>query len=169
MFKNKHVIVALIVAPILAIIAYFSVDYFVAEQPHKAKVGNAYELIAKPNCRYASGKCELKNGDFEITLKAEYPDSDKTILLEIISNFALDAVKIAIISPEQPPVAPLQMQALNKEKTLWQIELEQPESTDSKIRLVALLDKVKYYAETGMKFTRLESILPNYQKLKDGN
>ncbi|GAL14113.1 hypothetical protein JCM19233_5125 [Vibrio astriarenae] len=37
MFKNKHFIVALIVAPILAIIAYFGIDIASVKKPHAAK------------------------------------------------------------------------------------------------------------------------------------
>jgi NADH:ubiquinone oxidoreductase subunit 3 (subunit A) len=61
MFKNWHVIIAMIVAPILAVLAWFAVDYFVAERPHAAKEGAAYSLIAKSNCRYDSGQCDLEN------------------------------------------------------------------------------------------------------------
>jgi hypothetical protein len=44
----------MIVAPILAIISYFTVDYYVAEVPHKAKQGQSYKMLVKPNCRWAS-------------------------------------------------------------------------------------------------------------------
>lgn len=167
MFKNKHVIVALLVAPMLAIIAYFSVDYFVKEQPHKAKTGNAYELAAKSNCRYGSGRCELSNGDFKVVLSANH--LERTLQINLKSNFALDAVKIGIISPQKAPIAPLSMQALNQEKNLWQAEFKQPESHDSQIRLAVILNQVKYYAETGMKFTIPENFLPNHQELRDRN
>ncbi len=60
MFRNKHLILAFLIAPVLAIIAWFSVDYFVAEKPHSAKPGASYELIAKPNCRRFSRRCDLK-------------------------------------------------------------------------------------------------------------
>jgi hypothetical protein len=61
-FKNKHVITSMIVAPILAIISYFTVDYYVAEVPHKAKQGQSYKMLVKPNCRWASGACVIDCG-----------------------------------------------------------------------------------------------------------
>ncbi|MGY0646152.1 MAG: hypothetical protein ACW7DN_16410, partial [Paraglaciecola chathamensis] len=62
MFKNKHIITALIVTPLLAIAGYFATDYIVSERPQQAQQGGQYQLAALPNCRYASGKCGLKNG-----------------------------------------------------------------------------------------------------------
>jgi len=67
-FKNKHVITAMIVAPILAIVSYYAVDLMVKEQPKAAVEGQAYKLIAKSNCRYSSGACDLVNGDFKSTV-----------------------------------------------------------------------------------------------------
>ena len=64
MFKNKHFIVALLIAPILAIIAYFGVDIAVSEKPHAAKKGQSYKLVSKSNCRYTSGLCDMENGEF---------------------------------------------------------------------------------------------------------
>ena len=51
MWKNKHVVVAMLVAPILAILAWFAVDSMVAERAHSAKPGASYKLVAKSNCR----------------------------------------------------------------------------------------------------------------------
>ncbi|NOQ87942.1 MAG: hypothetical protein GQ550_03380, partial [Gammaproteobacteria bacterium] len=50
--KNKHLILAMFVAPVLAIIAYSSVDTIVSEQPQAAMQGSSYKLAAKSNCRY---------------------------------------------------------------------------------------------------------------------
>jgi len=69
MFTNKHVIIAMLVAPVLAIMAWFAVDYFIGERPHAAKEGAAYTLIAKSNCRYDSGQCDLENSDFKLNLR----------------------------------------------------------------------------------------------------
>ena len=69
MFKNKHVVIAMLVAPVLAIMAWFAVDYFVGERPHAATPGSAYTLVAKSNCRYASGQCDLENADFKLRIR----------------------------------------------------------------------------------------------------
>ena len=89
MWKNKHVIIALLVAPVLAIIAWFAVDRMVAEEPQAAQAGGAYELVAKPNCRYASGECELVNNEFRLELAL----ADGVMTLT--ASHALDGVQIA--------------------------------------------------------------------------
>ena len=63
-FTNKHVITAFIVAPILAVLSYYAVDLLLKEQPHVAVAGSSYPLVAQSNCRYTSGRCDLKNADF---------------------------------------------------------------------------------------------------------
>ena len=60
--------IALLVAPMLAIIAWFAVDYFVAERPQAASPGESYPLVARPNCRRLSDACELANADLTLTL-----------------------------------------------------------------------------------------------------
>ncbi len=44
MFKNKHFIIALLIAPILSLIAYFGTDMALSEKPHAAKEGESYKL-----------------------------------------------------------------------------------------------------------------------------
>jgi hypothetical protein len=67
---NKHFVVALIVAPILAIISYFAVDKLVAPEPIAAQAGENFPLVARSNCRWESGKCTLANGDFKVHIAA---------------------------------------------------------------------------------------------------
>ena len=66
MFTNKHVIVALIVAPVLSVLAWYAVGSFTGEQPTPAEPGQSYPLVEKSNCRYPSGECELENEDFSV-------------------------------------------------------------------------------------------------------
>ncbi|MES0327310.1 MAG: hypothetical protein ABUK13_03870, partial [Gammaproteobacteria bacterium] len=69
--KNKHLIMAMFIAPTLAVIAYFGVDFIVSEKPHVAVQGESYKLAAKSNCRYKSGICTLENGDVEVKVHAQ--------------------------------------------------------------------------------------------------
>ena len=69
MWTNKHVIVSLLVAPILAILAWFGVDYLVAEQAQPAEQGTMYPLVARSNCRYDSGQCDLANNDVKMSIR----------------------------------------------------------------------------------------------------
>jgi hypothetical protein len=42
-----------------------------AEVPHKAKQGQSYKMLVKPNCRWASGACDLINGALKIHITAD--------------------------------------------------------------------------------------------------
>ena len=76
-FKNKHLVVAMLVAPILAILAWYAIDVLVGEKPRPAEEGQSYPLAEKPNCRYGSGACGLKNADFELQLSTRPMGPDR--------------------------------------------------------------------------------------------
>jgi hypothetical protein len=143
---NKHFIVAMLVTPILAVLAYFLTDYLVSERPHAAEQGASYKLIAKPNCRYTSGKCELKNGDFLVTLKPERPINNK-IQLKLDANFSLDGVKIAMSQSPGASPAPKDMQVRDERNKQWQLSIDQPSSESNSLRLVISARGSLYFAD----------------------
>jgi hypothetical protein len=149
--KNKHFVVALLVAPILALISYFSVDAAVSEKPHAAKSGSEYQLVEKPNCRYSSGHCQLKNGDFELELKGTWQD-DVHLQLELESEFPLEGVVAVQIDPTDSQAIPAQMIALNDSRTRWGMTLVNPSIEQSRIRLAASSNKTLYYGDAGLAF-----------------
>ena len=151
MFKNKHVIAALIITPILTIIAYFAVDYMVTEKPHKAEAGTSYELVEKPTCRYPSGNCALKNGDFEVDMQVELLD-DGYMNLSLESAYPLDGVKLALVDNPEQAGDPRDMVVDNNERTQWLIMLPQPTGEDSRIRLVISANSSMYYGDTATTF-----------------
>ncbi len=151
MFKNKHVIAALIITPILTIIAYFAVDYMVTEKPHKAEAGTSYELVEKPTCRYPSGNCALKNGDFEVDMQVELLD-DGYMNLSLQSAYPLDGVKLALVDNPEQAGDPRDMVVDNNERTQWLIMLPQPTGEDSRIRLVISANSSMYYGDTATTF-----------------
>lgn len=151
MFKNKHVMIAMLVAPVLALLSYFAVDYYVSEEPHQAKAGKSYKMIERPNCRYTSGKCDLKNGSFEVGLKVEILQKNK-MLLKLDSNFALDGVKIAIVQTQESNPIPVDMQLRNNNKKTWEVKINQPASEESRIHLVMAIGESYYFAETATTF-----------------
>ena len=154
MFKNKHVVIAMLVAPVLSILAWLAVDYFVSERPHAAKPGEAYLLIAKSNCRYDSGQCDLANGDFEVTLRATRI-GDVRMTLELVSKFPLQQSTIGLVESgiERPP---LPMDATAASATRWVGEMSRPGSEESSLRLAVLAEGVTYYAEVPVTFLVLE-------------
>ena len=158
MWKNKHVIAALLIAPILAIISYFAVDYMVSERPHAAKAGGGYALVEKPNCRYQSGRCQLKNGDFELTLTVASQSAENT-RLQVDSKVALKGVRIALLKPQLADntteyieaTEPLSMQISDDAGLSWSLDLPQVSQQD-RLRLVAAAQESFYYGESATRF-----------------
>jgi len=154
MFRNKHVVVAMLVAPVLAILAWFAVDYFVSERPHAARTGGTYLLIAKSNCRYDSGQCDLTNGDFELTLRpTEIGESMVTLDLE--SRFALQQATVGLVN-NGIEAEPSGMVSSGAGATHWSTMLTRPQSSESTLRIAVVAQGATYYAEVPIVFMRLE-------------
>ncbi|MGB5511813.1 MAG: hypothetical protein WBM87_08910 [Woeseiaceae bacterium] len=154
MFKNKHVIVAMLVAPVLSILAWLAVDYFVGERPHAAKPGNAYLLVAKSNCRSDSGQCDLANRDFEITLRATRI-GDARMTLEALSKFPLQQSTIGLVE-SGIEATPLPMDKMDAAALRWNATLSRPVSDEATLRVAMLAQGVTYYAEVPVTFLQLE-------------
>ena len=133
MFKNKHVVVAMLVAPVLAIMAWFAVDYFIGERPHAAKDGAAYTLVAKSNCRYDSGQCDLGNSDFSLSLRP----------------VSVTAVSI------QLELLPSPMSSIANDALRWTAQIDRPSRADAAIRLAVTAQGATWYAEVPVVFMRL--------------
>ncbi|CAC9955584.1 hypothetical protein [uncultured Gammaproteobacteria bacterium] len=118
-FKNKHIITSLIVAPILALISYFAVDYYVAEVPHKAKQGQAYKMLVKSNCRWESGMCDLINGDLKINITSDTQTYGLNRLFINASN-GLKGIKFAVVEKKNKTSEPHSMMVLDALYTSWQ-------------------------------------------------
>lgn len=156
MFKNKHVIISLIVAPILAIISYFAVDAMVAETPHAAQPGERVELIEKPNCRYSSGACDLKNGEFEIHIQAKWFD-EVQVLLTLESKFPLDGVIAAHVTDDDHNVPPINMRPLDDKGHKWGLNIVNPNIKVDRLRLAASAQRALYYGDASLAFINYET------------
>jgi len=149
--KNKHIVTASLVAPLLALMSYFAIDFFVGESPHAAEEGGSYQLVEKSNCRYNSGHCDLQNGDFRLNLSPQW-DSNGQLQLTLVSEFPLDGVVISRVANgvgEQPPV---QMQATSDDGLAWSVSLDNPVPGADRLRLVASSNKALWYGDVAMKF-----------------
>ena len=145
MFTNKHVVVAMLVAPVLAIMAWFAIDYFVAERPHAAKEGAAYTLIAKSNCRYDSGTCDLENSDFKLSIRPMSITAD-SVQLEMTSAFPLQGATLGLVD-DGVAAAPSPMAATNEEGRHWTTRIDAPAGDNSTIRVAATAQGSTWYAE----------------------
>ncbi len=150
MWKNKHIVVAMLVAPVLAIMAWFAVDYLVAERPQSAQPGAAYPLVAKSNCRYDSGRCDLENADFEIyLLPLQITPTQVSIRLE--SRFPLQQATLGLVE-QGTAAAPVRMSADGGDNTAWLAESAAPASSDSLLRVGVVSDDATFFAEVPVVF-----------------
>lgn len=145
MFRNKHLVVAMLVAPVLAITAWFAVDYFVAERPHSAREGAAYTLIAKSNCRYDSGQCDLENGDFKLRIRPTSITEDG-MQLEMTSVVPLQSATVGLVN-EGVPQAPISMEATAEDALFWVGRIDLSVGSSSALRIAVTAQGAAWYAE----------------------
>jgi len=156
MLTNKHVVIALIVAPILAVIAYFATDAAVGEKPHKAQAGKSYALATLPNCRYPSGHCTLKNAEFEIDMKVEQAGVNM-MTLSLTSKHPLQGAKAALATTDTENQAPQDLVATDDSALHWTVDLSGEHSTDSQLQIVVAAADSFYFGETGLGFIDYET------------
>ena len=158
-WTNKHVIVALLVAPVLAIMAWFAVDRFIGERPHAARKGTTYLLVAKSSCRYASGQCELENGELKLSIRPQSRDAD-SIRLIMTASRALDSALVGTTGHETPQ----QMARIGGDAgTKWLAILRLPRSGEASLRIAVTAQGATWYAEVPTVFLDGAEIPSLYQ------
>lgn len=156
--SNKHVIIAMIVAPILAVLAYLATDSVVSEKPSAAKTGESYPLAARSNCRYQSGKCSLFNGDVELVIRAERID-ESYVVLRLQASHAISQALIAIGEADKMPM-PQQMNAKTNAEGEAEllVSFDMPKPEQKQIQLAVTIERTHYYAEVETIFIDFETI-----------
>lgn len=144
---NRHAAVALLVAPVLALLAWLAVGRLAGEAPAPAQPGRSYPLLAQPNCRYASGACDLKNAGFALRMAVGEGVSPR---LRISASHALDQVQVAVATPGGDP-APTALQ--RGADGSWVTRLAARPGAADRIRLVAQAAGSFYYGEAATAFT----------------
>ena len=149
MFTNKHVIIAMIVAPILSVLAWFAVGNLTGEQPHVAEPGNSYPLIEKSNCRYDSGTCDLENNDFKLALSFQESVSGNQLVLRC--SHALEGVVMSVDLADGD-AQPAGMRSADGQGLEWRMALDARPAADERIRVVASAAGSTYFGEAGTLF-----------------
>ena len=149
MFTNKHVIIAMIVAPILSVLAWFAVGNFIGEQPTAAQPGQSYPLLEKSNCRYPSGKCALENEDFGLTIT--YQDGVSGPQLVVRSSHPLEGIVLGL-GVADGDIQPAAMRTVDGQGLEWRIALAAEPLPEQRIRLVARSAGSSYFGEAGTAF-----------------
>jgi len=161
MFTNKHIIIAMLVAPLLAILAYFATDLAIGEKPQPAVAGQNYKLAAGPDCRYASGKCTLRNGELTITMRATQ-DALQQWQFVANANQPLESLSMAIVPKGDSTTAPVVMANTGKTDedmlSQWTVTLPDFDKELDQMRVVAVLGQSFYIVETPAIFPEFETI-----------
>jgi hypothetical protein len=152
---NRHTVIAMLVAPVLAIGAYYAIDILYGERPQSAVPGQDYPLAEKPGCRYAGGECALKNADFEVQISFR-PGTDGRAALWLESAHPLDGVVAALVTPEAGEVEPQALRRAAPDGRSWIIETPQPRADLDRVRIVASAAGARYFGEVGTTFTAPE-------------
>jgi len=151
--RNRHVIIALLVTPVLAVLAWIGVGQFAGEAPAPAEPGRAYPLVEQPNCRYASGACDLRNADLElrIVLNDGAQDGAGGPQVTVTSSHPLQRVQLALAGGEGRALpGDLALSAGGQ----WVGRLRTRPGTGDLLRLVAQGDGAFYYGEVTTAFAR---------------
>lgn len=151
MFRNKHIVIALLVAPMLAIIAWFAVDYFVAERPQAASPGESYPLVAKPNCRRLSDACELSNADLTLTLVATRTDATGATV-ELTSALPLGRAAVGLANDGVDDGPPSLLEIADAEGLSWRGSVSGRIDADTAMRVLVRANEANFYAEVPVTF-----------------
>ena len=151
--KNKHMVIAMLMAPVLALISYYVVNALVSETPLAAEAGQSYQLVEKPNCRRNSGNCSLKNGDFELELSFEWLDNNR-MLLKLGSVHPLEGVLVALVENETDDKRPVEMRPMGDDGLVWSLDVAHPKPERHRLHLVASSNQSLYFGDVATKFTQ---------------
>jgi hypothetical protein len=151
MWKNKHVVIAMLVAPILAVIAWYGVDAIVAERAESAQPGSAYPLVARSNCRYESGQCDLVNHDFKLVIRVvEIRPGRITLALE--SEFPITNATLSLVSDDDETLATVARGREPDSLVQWQATIAADAVPAAILRVAVTVQQSVYFAEVPVIF-----------------
>lgn len=144
---NRHVKIALIMAPILALASYGITGYF---QPKIEQKAGDYELRLTGSCRPSDNSCVLTSGDFEIMLISSIKNEKRQ--LGIVTNLPIAYMSLAMSNDNHDFIQFKMMKS--DDKKYWQVALEENQKLElfSNIRLAANAGKSNYFIETAIQF-----------------
>ncbi|TYK65711.1 hypothetical protein [Colwellia echini] len=138
---NKHLKIAFLVAPILAIAGFGLADLYSENEAAQVKL---IQLVAEGNCDVSQNDCVLSSGEFQINV------SDQGGVTEINSTFPLDTATLFLVDENDKMTAyPLGMK---KSPYYWRNntplgELVANQGDSYKLRLVAKIKGGQYISE----------------------
>lgn len=149
MFTNKHIIVALLVTPVLALVAWFGVGSLVGEKPQQAAPGQSYPLVEQSNCRYDSGQCDLRNEDLRLSVTFDSSSTAPTLLLS--SSHALDNALLGIATGDGNG-QPRSLRPLDSEGLRWALPMAELPGREQRLLVAVSAAGSHWFAETSTVF-----------------
>lgn len=138
---NRHLKVAFMVAPFLAVLGFVGADYY---NENKAAEKKIIELKPEGNCDIINQNCILASGEFKLNI------SDEEGITEINSTFPLDSATLFLVDDTEKMTAyPLGMK---DSPYYWKNHTELRSLTSNKgdsytLRLIAKIKGGQYIAE----------------------
>ena len=150
-FTDKHVVIAMLVAPILAIASLYAVGWLAGDltESEVAESGQAYPLLERSGCRYEGGECRVSNGDFILTLTVGTVDNEGAIYIQ--SALPLESLLVGLRSSGDRPPLVAQRQSNNTRD--WMFLAQGPIASDDALRIVAVTGGAAYFGEVSLTFT----------------
>ena len=145
----------MMVTPILAIMSYYLVDLLLREKPAQAIAGQTYKLIAKSNCRFSSGACDLENGNFKSTITISAPNGKQILFLD--ANKSLQQAVIGFVTSDGEESGPFELNANDVTNKHWSTEFSLQVNAETTMRVALSANDAYYYSETKMDFTTYET------------
>ena len=147
---NKHVLAALLVTPLLAVLAWYGAGQLSdteEEQATPAQAGTSYPLLERPGCRYAGGSCGLSNEDFKLAIALT-----PTGQLRLVSALPLDYVLVGLESASGED--PVQALAVSAEQDRWVHNFTVVPSSEDRLRVVTGVGGASWFGEASLTFTQ---------------
>jgi len=138
---NKHLKMAFMVAPFLAILGFVGADLY---EENKAAEEKITQLVPEGHCDIINQSCVLKSGEFKVNI------SDKNGVTEVNSTFPLDTATLFLVDEQDKMTAyPL---GLQKSPYYWQSktqlrELASHKGDSYKLRLILKIKGGQYISE----------------------
>jgi len=149
----------MLVAPLLAIFAWYGVDAIVAEKAESAKPGEFYRLVGRSNCRYESGQCDLFNSEFKLVIRAVKVQPGQTVLA-LESEYPLASAKLALLTGEDEVLATTVPGGPSDTPAQWIATIPSSAAATAILRIAVNVQESVYFAEVPVIFLQPQTTSP---------
>lgn len=136
--SNRHVKLAIILAPLLAIGGYILTGIYLDDKI-KAQPGVDKPLTLQPDCHLLTGVCELLHREIAVNAAIEEKDGKQLFYL----STSTPTIGVLVAFGDKPPLPMLSRGDMKK----WVLEIQKPVVPGGQVKLVISGGKNRYFAE----------------------